>query len=137
MTVLNVLWKVFYQFISLKEMSSIRTLRLHQRTLSCKRTSTLLQDPRLLGDISKSTNDFLVAFVKAQDSVRDIHILAKLLDELLRLAEVVARNAGKQMVDRLELESTMEKVQPDRTVHIHGRPEHLLGEAFKRAKISC
>lgn len=67
------------------------------------RLATLLQDPRLLGDISKSTNDFLVAFVKAQDGVRDIHILAKLLDKLLRLAEVVARNAGKQMARHLYL----------------------------------
>ena len=94
----------------------------------CGNFSTFLQHPQLSGDLAQSADDFLVPLCKTKDDVRYPDLGAKPLDILLRPAQVMSRNARVQMVDDLELETTVDEVQPGRTVDIHGRPEHLLSE---------
>lgn len=53
----------------------------------------LLQNSRLPSHICQSSNDMLVSFHESVQRIGDADIVAKLLDQLLRLAEVVPRNA--------------------------------------------
>jgi len=90
--------------------------------------STFLQHPQLSGDLTQSADDFLVPPCKTKNHVRYPDVVAKLLDVLLRPAQVMSRDARVQMVDDLELETAVDEVQPGRTVDVHCRPEHFLSE---------
>ena len=48
----------------------------------------------------------------------------------------MAWDARKQMVYGLELETTMEEIEPLRAIDIHGGTEHSLGKRFLRTEIS-
>lgn len=108
----------------------------------------------LLRNFAKTSDDLFVAIMEAVDGVRDSGLLAELHDELLRFAEVVARDAREEMVDslrgwsamrtsrcdgvegtNLELKTAVEEVKPLGAVNIHGRPEHLLRKALSRTKV--
>lgn len=41
------------------------------------------------------------------------------------------------MMYSLELQPTMEEIQPLRTIHVHRRAEHALWERFGDAQIGC
>lgn len=103
-----------------------------------RRTSlpTLLQKFRLSSNVRKSTNNLLVTIIEGKDRIRNVHILTEFPNKLLRLAQIVSRDTRVQVVNSLELKTTMEKVQPRRAVDIHSSAKHLLGERFQRAKIS-
>ena len=90
--------------------------------------STFLQHPQLSGDFAQSADDFLVPTCETKDHIRYPDVVAKLLDVLLRPAQVMSRDARVQMVDDLELETAVDEVQPGRTVDVHCRPEHFLSE---------
>ena len=94
------------------------------------------QNLSLSSNIPQTSNDFLVSIVEAIDSVGNTHIIAELLDKLLSSAQVVARHARIQVVDGLELKTTVEEVKPLRTVNIHGRAKHTLGERLVDTEIS-
>lgn len=96
---------------------------------------TFGQDGSLPGNVRKLAQDFLVALCESVQSVRDANIVAELLDQLLRLAEVVARNPWEEVVDDLELQSAMDKVQPLGAVDVHGSAQHLLGERLAWAEV--
>lgn len=93
------------------------------------------QDLRLASNIRKSSNDLLVSIYKSIQSVRYTHLSTEFLNELLRSPEVVSWYSGIEMMDRLELQATVDEVQPLRTVHVHGRSEHLLGKRLVDAQV--
>lgn len=39
------------------------------------------------------------------------------------------------MMDRLELETAVEEIQPRRTIDVHGCAEHSLGKRFRRTQV--
>lgn len=90
--------------------------------------STFLQHPQLSGDLAQSADDFLVPPCKTKNYVRYPDVVAKLLDVLLRPAQVMSRDARVQMVDDLELKTAVDEIQPGRTVDVHCRPDHFLSE---------
>lgn len=110
-------------------------MMIRKNTLLSTLLPTFFQNARLLSNMSKPTNDLLIAIIESEHGIRNIHILTKLLDKLLRLAQIMSRNTRIQMMNRLELKSTVEKVQPGRTVHVHGCAEHLLGERLPGTEI--
>lgn len=87
-----------------------------------------VQEFGLVSHVGKSSEDFLVAIYKSQDLVLDIDVVGKFLDEDLQAAKVVTRYAGKQMVHSLELESTVEEVEPSRAFNVHSGTKLVLGE---------
>lgn len=93
------------------------------------------QDSGLTAHVSQSTNDFLVPVHKAIQRIRDAHLPAKLLHQLLRPPKVMSRYPGVQMVDRLELQPAVQKIQPLRTLNVHGGPQHLLRERLVDAQV--
>lgn len=93
------------------------------------------QDGRLSRYLREPTNDILVAVDEAIQGVRDAHIIAEILHKPLRLAQVVARNARVHVVDDLELQPSVEEIEPRRAVDVHGRAQHLLRERLLRAQV--
>ena len=94
------------------------------------------QDLRLSSDIAETSNDFLVSIVEAIDGIGNTYIIAELLDQLLSSTQVVARHARIQVVDGLELKTTVEEVEPLGTVDIHGCAKHALRERLVDTEIS-
>jgi len=99
---------------------------LHDRPLA------LRQDRRLAAHVSQSTDDLAVAVHEAEQRVGDADLGAEVLDETLRLAEVVARDPRVEVVDGLELQAAVDKVQPRRAGHVHRGAQHLLRERLVR-----
>ena len=93
------------------------------------------QDGGLSGYIGQPASDGLVTLDETVQGIRDAHVVAKLLHELLRLAEVVPRDARVEMVDGLELEAAVEEVEPLRAVNVHCRAQHLLGKRLINPEI--
>lgn len=96
----------------------------------------LREDSRLSRDIRQPSNDLLVTIYKPIQSIRYLDFVAEILDQLLRLAQIVPRNSWIQVVDRLELQPAMEEVEPLWTVNIHGSTQHLLRKGLMDAEIS-
>ncbi len=88
------------------------------------------QDGCLSRDFGQLPDNLLVSVDEAVEGVRNAGLVAELLDIFLDAAKVVTRHAWEQVVDHLELESAVEKVQPRRAVDIHGGSKHLLWEGF-------
>ncbi len=97
----------------------------------------LFQNSGLVGNIPQAPDDLFIPIYKCEDRIWDPHLLAELLDQPLGSAEVMSWNPGEKMVDSLELETTVEKVQPWGTVYVHGCAEHLLRERFLGAQVGC
>lgn len=91
-----------------------------QRVLQSHASLTLSQHPCLPRDISQVTNDLLIALLEPIKRIRDADILAEFHDQFLASAEVVPRDPWEQVVHGLELETTMEEVEPLRAVNVHG-----------------
>lgn len=86
------------------------------------------QNSSLPSYVSQLSQDYLVSVYEAVQGIRNVCIVAKLLDELLRTSQVMAWYPWEEVVNRLELETSVEEVEPLRTVDIHGRSQHLLGK---------
>lgn len=80
----------------------------------------------MLRDIPKFANYFLVAVIKGENGVGYASIATEVDHEFLGTTQVVTGNARVEVVDSLELQSTMEEVEPCRAVDIHGGAQHLL-----------
>lgn len=109
---------------------------IREDTLLRTRLHTLLQNADLFRDIAKSTNNFLVAVKKCENSIGDSRIATEFKDEFLRATQIVPGNTRVEMVDGLELQTTVEEVQPCRAIYVHGGTEHLLREGFVDAQVS-
>lgn len=105
-------------------------VRMKEVTSLSNRFLTLCQYRGLSSDLRQLTYNCFVAVNEAHQCVWNIDVVAKLLDQLLRRTKVVTRNARVEMVDGLKLQTTMEEVEPLRTVYIHGGAQHLLCEGL-------
>lgn len=65
----------------------------------------------------------------------DTGLLAELSDEDLELPQVVSRHAWEEMVHSLELQTTVEEVQPGGTVNVHSRTQLPLSKGLAIAEI--
>lgn len=74
---------------------------------------------------------------KCQDGIGDARIGAKLLHHGLRFSQVVSGDARKQMVNGLELQTAVDKVQPSRAVYIQGSAQLTLRKRFLLAQVGC
>lgn len=89
----------------------------------------------LLANGVEAAEHLLVALDEAEDGVGDARVLAKLLDQLLDLAQVVARHAREEVVDDLELQAAVDKVHPGGAVDVHGGSQLALGERLLLAEV--
>lgn len=108
---------------------------IREHALFGSRLPTLLQNIYLLGDIAQSADDFLVTIEEGKNRIRDPSVAAELQNQLLGAPQVMARDPGEEMVNSLELQSTVEKVKPSRAVNVHCGAEHLLREGLVDAKV--
>lgn len=95
-------------------------------TMRSRHLLTLLQDLRLSSNLPQSTNNLLIPIHKTAYRVWNLDVLTKLSNKMLRLAQTMARNPRKQVMNSLELQPPMEEIQPGWTIHIHSRAQHLL-----------
>ena len=109
-----------------------------QSTLARLRHMFLALDHHLhhLTNLLEATQDNLIPFNEAIAVILHARLLAKLADELLSAAQIVAGHTRKQVVDGLELESAMHPVQPRRTIDVHGRPHLALGKALAGPEVA-
>lgn len=70
----------------------------------------------------------LVALHKTIQRVWYSDIVAEALHQLLCFPQIVPGDAGEKVVNSLELQSSMNKVQPLGAVNIHRRSQHPLWE---------
>lgn len=114
-----------------------RSMMVRKNTLLRARLPTLLQDTNLLRNVSESTNNLLITIKEREDSIWDTRVTTELKDKFLRATEVMPRDTRVEMVNSLELKTTVEEIQPCWAVHVHGSAEHFLGEGLVHAQISC
>ena len=88
----------------------------------------LRKDSRLPRHVCHLADNLLVPVYKSIQSIGYIHLVAERLNQLLRAAQIVPRDARIEMVNGLELQASVEEIQPGGTIHVHGCSEHLLGE---------
>ena len=90
--------------------STLKSVVMREDSLLRNRLSTLFHDAELLGYIAESADDLLVPIVECEDSVGNLGFTAELQDILLRLAEIVTWHARVEVMDSLELQTTVEEV---------------------------
>lgn len=108
---------------------------MHTKVTSSNGTLTLRENRGLSADICQLPNDDLISFNKTKESIGYIHLITKFLNEFLRPSQIVSWDPRVKVMNSLELETTMEEVEPLWTVHVHGRPQHLLRKRLSSAKI--
>lgn len=96
---------------------------------------TLCQDGRLSPNVRQSANDLFVTIDETVQRIGNVGFLAEGLDKLLGAPQVVSRHAREQVVNGLELETAVDKVEPLRTIDVHGRAQHALREGLCDAEI--
>lgn len=80
---------------------------------------TLAEHVQLMADIFEFTEHTGVPFNEPVDVIPHPGLDAKLFDDRLERPEVVTRNPGEQVVDRLELKASVNEVHPGRTEDVH------------------
>jgi hypothetical protein len=103
--------------------------------LPSNRLPALFHDPNLLGNIPQSGDDLFIAVIEGEDGIGNVDFATEIHDQLLSAAQIVSRDARIQMMNGLELETTVEKVQPDWAVHVHGCAEHFLWEGLVDSEV--
>lgn len=92
---------------------------------------------RLVCDVLELSKDTVVSFDESEDLVVDSCLLAEVPYENRQLSQVMSRHTREQVVHRLELETTVEEVQPFRTGYVHGGAELALSKDLSWAKVGC
>jgi hypothetical protein len=112
-------------------------LRLMQSALARLGHVLLALDQRLdlLGNLVQAAQNDLVALDESVALVFELRLLAKLAHQNLSPAEIVPRDAREKMVDGLELQAAVEKVQPRRAIDVHGGAQLALRERLAGAEV--
>lgn len=76
------------------------------------------QNLDLIAHIAQPPNNLAVSIYKPQNGIRHAGLRAKLLDHALDGSKVVPRHAREQVMDGLELQAAVDKVQPGRTIDV-------------------
>jgi hypothetical protein len=100
------------------EQAADQQLSQSMKSALARRSHVLLargQNLGLLGDLLQPAQHDAVARHKVVHHVLDVGFGAEFLDQRRQLAEVVARDAGEQVVHCLELQAAVDEVQPFRT----------------------
>jgi hypothetical protein len=88
-----------------------------------------------LANLLKSAQNNLIALNKAIALVLDGSLVAEFADQSLQSTQVVTRYTREEMVDSLELEASVQEIQPSGAIDIHGGAQLTLREALGRAQI--
>lgn len=91
---------------------------------------TLAEHVQLMADIFEFTEHTGVPFNEPVDVIPHPGLDAKLFNDRLERPEVVTRNPGEQVVDRLELKTSVYEVHPGRTEDVHRGSKLSLGEGL-------
>lgn len=100
-----------------------------------KITTTSSHNPDLRRNLPKSTQHHAIALSEAVYQVLNVRVLAKVLDERLQGSEVVSRYAREEVVDGLELQTTVDEIEEGRAAHVHGCAELALRKGFGGAEV--
>ena len=93
------------------------------------------QNLGLLGDLLQPAQHDAVARNKVVHHVLDVGFGAELLHQRRQLAEVVARDAGEEVVHCLELQAAVDEVEPFRAGDVHGGAQLLLCEGLAGSEV--
>lgn len=90
-----------------------------------------------LADFLQSAQNNLVALDESIALVLDGGLVAELANENLESAQVVARHTREEMVNSLELQTSVQEVEPLRAVDVHGSAKLALREALGGTQVGC
>lgn len=124
-----------YVHTEVTEIDSLRLMMMREDALVSDGLSTLLHHTQLLGHVTEPADDLFISIVESKDCIWDAGFFAECQDILLSLAKVVAWHAWVKVMDRLELQTTVEEVEPGGTVDIHGSAEHFLGKGLINSQV--
>lgn len=99
------------------------------------RSLALCQDGRLARNLAQPSQDLLITVNKTVQRVRNADIPTELLHQRPGPPQIMPRDARVQVMDGLELQSTVEKVEPLGTIDVHGGAEHPLRKGLLHAQI--
>jgi hypothetical protein len=91
----------------------------------------------LVRNVLEFPQDTVISFDKPKCLVLDARLLAEIPHKNGQLAQIVSRNTREQVVYRLEMETTMEEVQPFGTRYIHSSAQLSLSKDLSWAKVGC
>ena len=74
----------------------------------------------LLRDFLEPAQYLSIPLREAVDHIRDLHLFTKLPDVFLRSPKVVTRYAWEEVMNGLELQTSVHKVEPGRAIDVHG-----------------
>lgn len=94
------------------------------------RFAALLHEADLLCDITETADNLFISIVERENRIWDTSVSAEFQNLLLGATQVVARHAWVQMVDGLELQTSMEEIEPCWAVDVHSGAKHLLREGL-------
>lgn len=97
---------------------------------------TLDYQLQLSGHFAEFAKDVFVSRHKPQPLVLDTCFVAETDDQLLQSSKVVTWYAREQVVYGLELQATMDKIEPRRALDVHCGSKLMLGEAFRFAEVT-
>lgn len=90
----------------------------------------------LIRHIGQPPEDLAIPIRKSVDRILNTRLLAELTDQGLHSPQVVTRNLREQVVYSLELQASVDEVQPFRAVDVHGSSQLALRERLSISKIS-
>ena len=94
-----------------------------QSSLLCFRHVILTSDHhlQLISHLPQLTQHFPVAIREAVDTVFDLRLRVKVLHQSLRMPKIVPRYAREEAMDGLELQVSIDEVEPRRAFDVHRR----------------
>ena len=95
----------------------------------------LLEHPHLPRYLPQSRDDFSIPLGESVDRIRNTRFRTEVSHKRLRFPQIVSRDPGEQVVDGLELEAAVDKIQPGGAVDVHGRAQHFLWEGLVHAHV--
>lgn len=87
-----------------------RSVMRSKDTFSSNRLPTLFHYLCLFCNIGQTRNHLLVTIDKSEDGIRNLDFAAELSDKFLGFSKIVTRDSRKEMMNCLELETSMEKI---------------------------
>lgn len=89
-----------------------------------------------LSHLVKFTQHNTIPVHKPMNLVAQLRLGAKVADKSLNLPKIMSRHPRKKVMHGLELQTTVQEIQPGRAIDIHGSTELALRERLSGAEIS-
>lgn len=119
-----------------KEQTLLTSVMIREHTRFGNGLATFLHEAHLFRYFTQTADNLFVSIVEREDRVRDTSITTEFKNEFLCATKVMAGNARVEVVDGLELQASMEEIEPSWAVDIHSGAKHFLRERLANSEVS-